>query len=146
MQPTHQTSDRLMVEKRLDPPRLAGAYAWRTIQKSGAMLAFGSDFPVESPNPFPGLSAAISRQDPNGQPPGGWRPEERVSVETALAGFTRSAAYAGFAEDRIGSLEPGKWADFVLVDRDPTKVDPQSLAATQVLETWVAGKKVWEKK
>ncbi len=146
MQPTHQTSDRLMVEKRLDPPRLEGAYAWRTIEKTGAVLAFGSDFPVESPNPFPGLSAAISRQDPQGQPPGGWRPKEKVSFETALAAFTRNAAYAGFAEDRIGSLEPGKWADFVLVDRDPTKVGSQSLAATQVLETWVAGKKVWEKK
>jgi predicted amidohydrolase YtcJ len=145
MQPTHQTSDRLMAEKRLDPPRLEGAYAWRTIEKSGAVLAFGSDFPIESPNPFPGLSAAISRQDPHGQPPGGWQPQERVSFETALAGFTRYAAYAGFAEDRIGILEPGKWADFVLVDRDPTKVDPQSLAATQVLETWVAGKKVWAK-
>ena len=145
MQPTHQTSDRLMAEKRLDPPRLEGAYAWRTIEKTGAVLAFGSDFPVESPNPFPGLSAAISRQDPHGQPPGGWRPQERVSLETALAGFTRNAAYAGFAEDRIGSLEPGKWADFILVDRDPTKVDQQALAATQVLETWVAGKKAYER-
>ena len=145
MQPTHQTSDRLMAEKRLDPARLGGAYAWRTIEKTGGVLAFGSDFPVESPNPFPGLSAAISRQDPQGQPPGGWRPQERVSFETALAGFTRNAAYAGFAEDRIGSLEPGKWADFILVDRDPTKVDAQALAATQVLETWVAGKKVWVK-
>ena len=144
MQPTHQTSDRLMAEKRLDPPRLEGAYAWQTILKSGARLAFGSDFPVESPNPFPGISAAISRQDMNGQPPGGWRPHERVTLAQALDGFTRSAAYAGFAEDRIGSLEPGKWADFILVDRDPT-VDPQALARTQVLETWVAGKKVWSK-
>jgi predicted amidohydrolase YtcJ len=143
MQPTHQTSDRLMAEKRLGPKRLKGAYAWQTVLKSGARLAFGSDFPVESPNPFPGLSAAVSRQDPNGLPPGGWRPEERVSFETALAGFTRSAAYAGFAEDRIGALEPGKWADFILVDRDPSAVNPQELAATQVLETWVAGKKVW---
>jgi predicted amidohydrolase YtcJ len=145
MQPTHQTSDRTMAEARLDPPRLKGAYAWNSIARSGARLAFGSDFPVESPNPFPGLAAAISRQDPNGFPPGGWRPEERVSFETALAGFTREAAYAGFAEDRIGSLEPGKWADFILVDRDVSAVDPQSLAATQVLETWVAGKKVWER-
>ncbi len=143
MQPTHQTSDRLMAEKRLDPPRLEGAYAWQTILQSGARLAFGSDFPVESPNPFPGLSAAISRQDSQGQPPGGWRPEERVSLAQAIDGFTRGAAYAGFAEDRIGSLEPGKWADFILIDRDPTAIDPQSLAATQVLETWVAGKKVW---
>ena len=143
MQPTHQTSDRLMAEKRLDPPRLEGAYAWQTLLESGVRLAFGSDFPIESPNPFPGLAAAVSRQDPQGQPPGGWRPKERVSFGTALAGFTRDAAYAGFAEDRIGSLEPGKWADFILIDRDPTRIDPQSLAATQVLETWVGGKRAW---
>ena len=145
MQPVHQTSDRLMAEKRLDPPRLAGAYAWRSIERSGALLAFGSDFPVESPNPFPGLAAAISRQDMDGQPPGGWRREEAVSFETALAGFTRNAAFAGYADSRIGALEPGKWADFILVDRDPTKVDPQALARTQVLETWIAGKKVWSR-
>jgi predicted amidohydrolase YtcJ len=144
MQPTHQTSDRLMAEKRLGPDRLAGAYAWQTVLKSGAKLAFGSDFPVESPNPFPGLSAAISRQDIDGQPPGGWIPGERLSFAQALAAFTRGAAYAGFAEDRIGGLEAGKWADFVVVDRDPTKVDAQALARTQVLETWIAGKKVWE--
>ncbi len=144
MQPTHQTSDRLMAEARLGPDRLKGAYAWQTVEKLGVPIAFGSDFPVESPNPFPGLAAAVSRQDMNGQPPGGWLPEERVSFEQALAGFTRGAAYAGFAEDKIGSLEPGKWADFILVDRDVSKVDPQALARTQVLETWVAGKKVWE--
>lgn len=143
MQPTHQTSDRLMAEKRLDPPRLEGAYAWQTIARSGARLAFGSDFPVESPIPFPGLAAAVSRQDLSGQPPGGWRPGERVSLEQALAGFTRDAAYASFAEGKIGSLEPGKWADFILVDRDVSKIDPKALARTQVFETWVAGKKVW---
>jgi predicted amidohydrolase YtcJ len=143
MQPTHQTSDRLMTEKRLGPNRLKGAYAWQTVLRSGAKLAFGSDFPVESPSPFPGLFAAISRQDINGQPPGGWIPSERLTFEQALHAFTRGAAYAGFAEDRIGALEPGKWADFILVDRDPTKVNPRELARTQVLETWVAGKKVW---
>jgi hypothetical protein len=143
MQPTHQTSDRLMAEKRLGPDRLAGAYAWQSVLKSGARLAFGTDFPVESPNPFPGLAAAISRQDMNGQPPGGWIPSERLSFAQALDAYTRSAAYAGFAEDKIGSLEPGKYADFVIVDRDPTTVDAQSLARTQVLETWVGGKKVW---
>jgi len=145
MQPTHQTSDRLMAEKRLGPNRLAGAYAWQTVLKSGARLAFGTDFPVESPNPFPGLAAAISRQDMDGQPPGGWIPSERLTFEQALDAYTRGAAYAGFAEQKIGALEPGKWADFVIVDRDPTKVDPQSLARTEVLETWVAGKKVWER-
>lgn len=145
MQPVHQTSDRLMAEKRLGPNRLAGAYAWQTVLKSGARLAFGSDFPVESPNPFPGLAAAVSRQDMNGEPPGGWIPAERLTFEQALNAFTRDAAYAGFAEDRIGALEAGKWADFIIVDRDPTKVDPQSLARTQVLETWVAGNKVWQR-
>ena len=145
MQPTHQTSDRLMAEKRLGPNRLAGAYAWQSVLKSGARLAFGTDFPVESPNPFPGLSAAISRQDMNGQPPGGWIPSERLTFAQALSAYTRGAAYADFAEDRIGSLEPGKWADFVIVDRDPTKVDVSSLENTQVVETWVGGKRVWQR-
>ncbi|MFL6720762.1 MAG: amidohydrolase [Sphingomonas sp.] len=143
MQPTHETSDRLMAEARLGPNRLQGAYAWRTIARSGVPLAFGSDYPVESPNPFPGLSAAISRQDVNGQPPGGWIPSERLSLAQALSAFTRGAAYASFSEDRYGSLEPGKWADFILVDRDPTKVDPPALARTRVLETWIGGKKMW---
>ena len=145
MQPTHQTSDQLMAEARLGPARLKGAYAWQTIEKLGIPLAFGTDFPVESPNPFPGLSAGVSRQDMNGQPPGGWIPEERLSFGQALAAYTRGSAYAGFAEDKIGSLEPGKWADFVLVDRDPSTADQQSLGRTQVLQTWVAGKKVWER-
>ncbi|WP_118856406.1 amidohydrolase [Sphingomonas mesophila] len=143
MQPTHQTSDRTMAEARLDEPRLKGAYAWSTIARSGARLAFGSDFPVEHPNPFPGLAAAVSRQDPKGAPPGGWRPEERVPLGLALAGFTRGAAYAGFAEQRIGSLEPGKWADFIFVDQDIASADPVALAATKVIETWVAGDKVY---
>jgi predicted amidohydrolase YtcJ len=146
MQPTHQTSDRLMAEARLGPDRLKGAYAWQTVEKLGIPIAFGSDFPVESPNPFPGLAAAVSRQDMNGQPPGGWFPDERVSLAQALAGFTRGAAYAGFAEGKIGSLDPGKWADFIIVDRDVGMVDAQALARTQVLETWVAGKKVWERR
>ncbi len=145
MQPTHQTSDRLMAEKRLGPDRLKGAYAWQTVLKSGARLAFGTDFPVESPNPFPGLSAAISRQDVNGQPPGGWIPEERLNFAQALGAYTRGAAYAGFAEQKIGALEPGKWADFILVDRDPTAGGAQALARTQVLQTWIAGKKVFER-
>jgi predicted amidohydrolase YtcJ len=145
MQPTHQTSDRLMAEARLGPNRLAGAYAWQSVLKSGARLAFGTDFPVENPNPFPGLAAGISRQDMNGQPPGGWIPGERLTLAEDLYAYTRGSAYAGFAEDKIGALEPGKYADFILVDRDPTAVDAQALARTQVLETWIGGKKVWER-
>ena len=145
MQPTHQTSDRLMAEARLGPKRLAGAYAWQSVLKSGARLAFGTDFPVESPNPFPGLAAGMSRQDMSGQPPGGWLPSERVTFAQALNAFTRDAAYAGFAEQKFGALEPGKWADFIIVDRDPTKVDAQSLGRTEVLETWIGAKKLWTK-
>ena len=145
MQPTHQTSDRLMAERRLGPVRLKCAYAWHSMLATGAKLAFGTDFPVESPNPFPGLSAAISRQDVNGQPPGGWFPGERVTLGQALSAYTRGGAYAGFADDRIGALEPGKWADFILIEDDPTKLDAQQLARLRVDETWVAGKKVWSR-
>jgi len=145
MQPTHQTSDRTMAEARLGPARLGGAYAWQTIARSGARLAFGSDFPVESPNPFPGLAAAVSRQGFDGQPEGGWRPQERVTFEQALAGFTRGAAYASFAESKIGSLDAGHYADFILVDRDVSRVAAGNLARTEVLETWVAGQKMWQR-
>lgn len=143
MQPIHQVSDRTMAEARLGPGRLEGAYAWSTLARAGVPLAFGSDFPVEPVNPFLGLSAATSRQDPAGDPPGGWRPKERLTLAQALSGFTRGAAHAGFAESRIGSLEPGKWADFIIVDRDPSAVDAQALAATEVLETWVAGRRLY---
>jgi predicted amidohydrolase YtcJ len=81
----------------------------------------------------------------NGQPPGGWIPSERLTFAQDLYAYTRGSAYAGFAEDKIGALEPGKYADFILVDRDPTKVDPVSLGNTQVLETWVGGKRVFER-
>lgn len=146
MQPTHQTSDRLMAEARLGPARLAGAYAWESIRRTGAHLAFGSDVPVESPNPFPGMAAAITREDAQGQPFGGWQPQERVSREVALAGFTTEAAYAGFADDRIGRLEPGYRADFVIVDTDPLESTPAQLRATKVLETWIGGQRAYAAK
>lgn len=145
MQPVHQTSDRLMAEARLGPQRLGGAYAWATLRSSGARLALGSDFPVEDANPFHGLAAAVSRQGLDDQPPGGWRPAERLSFGSALSGFTRDAAWASFAEKKMGALEPGQWADFILVDRRVADVTPHDLARTQVLETWIAGEKVWSK-
>jgi hypothetical protein len=144
MQPVHQTSDRLMAEARLGPDRLEGAYAWNTILKLGGRLAFGSDAPVESPDPFAGIAAATTRMDAEGQPFGGWRPQERVNREQALAGFTSEAAYAGFAEGRFGRLLPGERADFVLIDRDPLIASPGELRATKVLETWVGGRKVYD--
>ena len=146
MQPVHQTSDRLMAEARLGPERLKGAYAWRSLQTAGARLAFGSDVPVESANPFAGLAAAISRTDASGQPFGGWRPEEAVNRETALDGFTRTAAYAGFAEDRIGTLMPGMRADFLIVDSDPMLASPDEIRRMVPLETWIGGYRYYKRK
>lgn len=145
MQPVHQTSDRLMAEARLGPDRLKGAYAWRSLENSGARLAFGSDVPVESANPFPGLAVAISRTDDQGQPFGGWRPEEAVGRETALDGFTRSAAFAAFAEDRLGTLMPGMRADFLIVDKDPMLASPDEIRRMTPLETWIGGARYYKK-
>lgn len=145
MQPVHQTSDRSMAEARLGPDRLAGAYAWNSIAASGAPLAFGSDAPVESVNPFAGLAAAFTRMDKAGQPFGGWQPQERISREQALTAFTYGGAYAGFAEERFGRLVAGERADFILVDRDPMMASPDAVRETQVLQTWVGGKRVYDR-
>ena len=146
MQPVHQTSDREMGEKRLGPARLAGAYAWKSIAASGAKIVFGSDVPVEAADPFAGWAAAISRTGPDGQPLGGWQPQERVSREQAFAAYTASGAYAGFAEGRFGRLVPGQRADFLLIDRDPFLAAPSELRETKVNEVWVGGRKVWQAK
>ena len=143
MQPVHQTSDRLMAEARLGPGRLAGAYAWRSVRATGAPLAFGSDAPVEAPDPFAGLAAAISGEDAERQPPGGWHPEETVSIEQALAAYTAGAAYAGFAEGQFGRLAVGEQADFVVLDADPLEADASELRGIRVLETWIGGRRVY---
>jgi len=144
MQPVHQTSDRLMAEARLGQERLKGAYAWQSIARASGKLAFGSDVPVESADPFAGLAAAMTREDAEGQPFGGWRPEERVSREQALAGFTTGAAYAAFAEGKFGSLTPGHYADFILIDVDPLLASPSELRKAVVKETWVGGRPVYK--
>ena len=144
MQPVHQTSDRLMAEARLGPARLPGAYAWRSIAAAGATLAFGSDAPVEAPDPFAGIAAAISRTGPDGQPFGGWMPQETVSREAALAAYTAGGAWAGFAEARFGELKPGMRADFVVIDRDPLLADAATIRQTRVLQTWIGGERVYQ--
>jgi predicted amidohydrolase YtcJ len=146
MQPVHATSDRAMAEARLGAARLTGAYAWATMLKNGAKLAFGSDYPVESPDPFAGWAAAFTRTDAAGQPFGGWRPEEAVTREQAWWAFTQGAAYAGFAEDKFGRLAVGQQADFIIVDRDPLLASPAELRTTKVQETWVSGARVWSRK
>lgn len=144
MQPLHQTSDMMMAEARLGEERLEGAYAWRSILEAGGRLAFGSDAPVEPADPFAGIAVAISRTDKNGRPFGGWRAEETVSREQALAGFTADAAYAGFAEGIFGRLLPGERADFLLVDRDPLLVSPSEIRETRIAQVWVGGLLVLE--
>ena len=142
MQPLHQTSDRLMAEARLGPERLDGAYPWRSVMQVGGRLAFGSDAPVEPADPWAGMAAAISRTDAKGEPFGGWFPQEAVTREAALAGFTSDAAFAGFAEGRFGRLVPGERADFLLVDRDPLLAAPDDIRQTKVIEVWIGGVKV----
>lgn len=143
MQPVHQTSDRLMAEARLGANRLGGAYAWRSIVESGAKLAFGTDVPVESSNPFPGLAVAITREDASGQPFGGWLPNEKLSREQAWKAYTIDAAYAAFAEDRIGSLTKGKRADFLIIGEDIMLAAPQVIRNIVVEQTWVGGRPVY---
>jgi predicted amidohydrolase YtcJ len=146
VQPVHATSDMNMAEDRLGPERIKGGYAWRKLLDSGAIIASGSDFPVELPNPFHGLYAAISRQDRNNLPVGGWYAEEALSRAEALHSFTLAAAFAAHQEDRLGSLEPGKWADFILIDRDYFNVPVDQIDDIEVIETWVSGERVFQRK
>lgn len=143
MQPTHATSDMNMAEDRIGADRMEGAYAWQTFLDQGTVVASGSDFPVESVNPFYGLYSAVTRQDHQGNPEGGWYPSESMSRKQAFRSFTLDAAYAAHQEDRLGSLEPGKWADFILIDRDYFEVPAEEIWQIDVLETWVAGDKVY---
>ncbi|MGA6181013.1 amidohydrolase [Stenotrophomonas sp. NPDC077421] len=144
MQPTHATSDMGWAQDRVGPQRILGAYAWRRMLAAGVPLALGSDFPVEQVDPRLGLYAAVTRQDRTGHPPAGWQPDQRLSAAEALRGFTADAAFAGRDEDRVGRLQPGLQADFVVFDRDPLQVPPAQLADLQVRATWVGGTPVYE--
>lgn len=146
MQPTHATSDQNMAEQRVGPERIKSAYAWRTFLKQGSRIACGSDFPIESPNPFEGIHAAVTRQDSAGLPAGGWYPQQAMTVTEALRCFTLDAAWAAHQEKVIGTLEEGKWADFIVVDQDLFKVAPSAIGKIRVLQTWVAGKPVYQEK
>ena len=143
MQATHATSDMNMAENRIGPERIRGGYAWRRLLDTGAIIANGSDFPVELANPFHGLYAAVTRQDRSGMPDGGWYVDQSMTRAEALHSFTLAAAYAAHQEERIGSLEAGKWADFIVVDRDYFEVPAEQIHDIRVLETWVAGQRVY---
>jgi predicted amidohydrolase YtcJ len=143
MQPTHCTSDMRWVDARVGPQRAAGAYAWASLLRTGARIAGGSDFPVESHNPFLGLYAAVTRQDEQASPPGGWHPDQKMTREEALRAFTLDAAYAAFEEQQRGSLAPGKSADFIVIDRDVMTCEPREILDTKVLRTVIAGQTVF---
>jgi len=143
MQPTHATSDMYWVEDRLGPERVPYAYAWRSLTDSGARLALGSDFPVEQVNPMLGIYAAVTRQDVKGWPPGGWYPREVLSREEAVSGFTLDAAYAGFMEESVGSIETGKRADFVVLDKDIFEIEASEIPTIKILQTWLDGEIVY---
>jgi predicted amidohydrolase YtcJ len=145
MQPTHCTSDMRWVDARVGPERAKGAYAWASLLKTGAVIAAGSDFPVESHNPFLGLYAAVTRQDDHSQPPGGWHPEQRITREEALRAYTLGAAYAAFEEKDKGSLQPGKLADFIVIDRDVMTCEPIEIPGTRVLRTVIGGETVYSR-
>jgi predicted amidohydrolase YtcJ len=146
MQASHQTSDMYWAGARLGVHRLPGAYAWRALLNTGVVIPNGSDFPVEYVNPLISFHAAISRQDANDWPPGGWYPEEAMTREEALKSMTIWPAYAAFQEAELGSLTPGKWADFVVLDQDIMRVPASLVLKTRVLSTWVGGKMVYEAK
>ncbi|MEK6611500.1 MAG: amidohydrolase [Gemmatimonadota bacterium] len=144
MQASHQTSDMYWAGTRLGPVRLLGAYAWRSLLNTGVVVPNGSDFPVEQVNPLISFHSAVSRQDARDWPPDGWYPSERMTRDEALRSMTLWPAYAAFQEDVLGSLTPGKFADFVVLDQDIMRCPPELLLKTKVLSTWVGGEKVYE--
>lgn len=146
MQPTHATSDMPWAEQRVGKERIAGAYAWRRFLDSGARLALGSDFPVESVDPRLGLYAAATRQDREGHPPGGWLAGQKLTAAEALRGFTADAAYAGKDEASVGKLATGMRADFVILEKDPLEMPVSELDDLKIRSTWIDGKAIYEAK
>ncbi len=144
MQPCHLLDDERWAESRIGPERAKGAYAWNSIEKTGARLAFGTDYPVESVNPLRGLYACVTRELPGGGPPGGWEPQEKLPIDTCIREYTSGAAYAQFEETRKGQLKPGMLADIVVFPADVTRLAPRELLETKVAMTFVGGRIVYD--
>ena len=143
VQPTHATSDMYWATERLGAVRVKGAYAFKDLMKQNNMIAFGSDFPVEAPNPLFGFHSAVARQDAKNFPTGGYQMENAVDRKSALLAMTRWAAYANFEDHLRGSIAPGKQADFVVLDRDIMTVPNAQLRQTTVRQTWIGGERVY---
>ena len=142
MQPSHAVGDAAWAEERLGPDRIRHAYAWRRMLDAGVRVLFNSDLPGEPWEPMQTLAFAVTRQTLDGSPPGGWYAEQAFGVEEALRAMTLAGAHAAFEEDRIGSLAPGKAADFVELDRNPFATAPEELHRIAVVRTWVDGQPV----
>lgn len=145
MQPYHAIDDGRWAEEYIGPERVKTTYAFRSLLDSGATLAFGSDWFVAPATPLEGIYGAVTRRTLDGKNPEGWVPEQKITVEEALKAYTINAAYASFEEDLKGSLEPGKLADFVVLDRDITAIDPVEIWDVKAQQTWVGGKKVFDR-
>lgn len=146
MQPSHAIDDMRWADARLGPGRVEGAYAWHWFLDAGVPLAFGSDAPVEIVSPFYGIYAALTRQDEKGTPPGGWHPDQKMTLEETLRAHTAGSAFAAFAEDHLGILKPGFRADVTVLDRDLFDVTPLQVLKADVLMTVVDGEVVFERK
>jgi predicted amidohydrolase YtcJ len=148
MEPPHAVEDKTWAEDRLGPERAKGAYAWRTLRLLGVPLTFNADLPGSDHDVFYGLHSAITRRDKEIQPPGGWYPEQNMSAEEAVRGYSVWSAYSAFLEDYTGVLEPGRWADITVIDIDPLVVGstrPEELFDGSVLYTLVGGKVVYRR-
>jgi len=143
MQPSHQTTDMRWAESRVGPDRIKGAYAWNSIQKFGARLAFGTDYDVEVISPFRGLYACVTRELPDGGPAGGWQPQEKISLADCIRAYTSGSAYAEFMEGKKGELKAGELADFIVLSNDLTKIPTSQFTKTTVLMTIVGGRTVY---
>jgi predicted amidohydrolase YtcJ len=141
MQPSHILSDVRWAEQRIGPTRAKGAYSWHSLEAQGTRLAFGTDYPVEPINPMRGLYACVTRETPEGEPKGGWEPQERISIQDCLRDYTVGSAYAEFEENRKGELKPGQFADIVVLSEDVTKCSPEAMLKTTV-EMTIAGGQV----
>jgi predicted amidohydrolase YtcJ len=146
MQPSHAISDKRWAESRLGEYRVLGAYAWHFMKSYGVHVPFGTDFPVETLNPYNTLYAAVSRQDAEGDPIGGWQPQERLTIAEAIRCHTYESAYAEFSEKEKGEIKPGMLADLVVHSKDLLTIEPKEILTTEPILTIFNGKVVYEKK
>jgi predicted amidohydrolase YtcJ len=149
VQPFHLSDDMRWMEERIGPQRIKGAYAFKSIQSSGAVLSFGTDWPGTSASEYPinpmlGLYAAVTRQTIDGKPEGGWFPNERIGIEDAIRAYTYNTAYANFEETTKGSIEVGKLADLTVLSKNLLRIPPKEILTTEVIYTIVNGKIVYE--